>query len=71
MGELPTGTVTFLFTDIATSTRLGRELGTDRWHELLSQHGPIIRNAAGRHHGVEVRTEGDAFSSRSAVRMTP
>ncbi|MEK6206910.1 MAG: adenylate/guanylate cyclase domain-containing protein [Chloroflexota bacterium] len=61
MGELPTGTVTFLFTDIETSTRLGRELGTDRWHELLSQHGPIIREAAGRHHGVEVRTEGDAF----------
>ncbi|MDQ2967648.1 MAG: adenylate/guanylate cyclase domain-containing protein, partial [Actinomycetota bacterium] len=61
MGELPTGTVTFLFTDIETSTRLGRELGTDRWHELLSQHGPIIRDAAARHHGVEVRTEGDSF----------
>jgi predicted ATPase/class 3 adenylate cyclase len=59
--ELPTGTVTFLFTDIETSTRLGRELGTERWHELLSQHGPIIRDAARRHHGVEVRTEGDAF----------
>lgn len=61
MSELPTGTVTFLFTDIETSTRLGRELGTDRWHELLSQHGTIMRDAAGRHHGVQVRTEGDAF----------
>lgn len=61
MSELPTGTVTFLFTDIETSTRLGRELGTERWHELLSQHGTIMRDAAGRHHGVQVRTEGDAF----------
>lgn len=61
MSELTTGTVTFLFTDIETSTRLGRELGTERWHELLSQHGTIMRDAAGRHHGVQVRTEGDAF----------
>jgi predicted ATPase/class 3 adenylate cyclase len=60
MGELPTGTVTFLFTDIEGSTRLLHKLG-DGFGELLNQHHQILRDALTRNGGVEVGTEGDAF----------
>jgi predicted ATPase/class 3 adenylate cyclase len=70
--DLPTGTVTFVFTDIEGSTRLAGQLGTQRWGEVLTQHAAIIRSAAGEHEGVIVRTEGDSFflafrSARDAV----
>ena len=58
---LPTGTVTFMFTDIEGSTRLVQQLGTDRWSGLLERHRAIIRNAIESHGGVEVATEGDGF----------
>jgi predicted ATPase/Tfp pilus assembly protein PilF len=58
--ELPTGTVTFLFTDIEGSTRLLRELG-DRYAQVLAEHRRALREAWGRHEGVEVDTQGDAF----------
>jgi predicted ATPase len=58
--ELPTGTVTFLFTDIEGSTRLLEELG-DRYAEVLGEHRRVLREALERHHGVEVDTQGDAF----------
>ena len=58
--DLPTGTVTFLFTDVEGSTRLARELG-DRWPALLERHRAIIRAAVAAHDGVEVQTEGDGF----------
>jgi predicted ATPase/class 3 adenylate cyclase len=57
---LPTGTVTFLFTDVEGSTRLARELGPD-WTTLLERHRAIIRAALSAHDGVEVQTEGDGF----------
>jgi predicted ATPase/class 3 adenylate cyclase len=60
MTELPTGTVTFLFTDIEGSTRLLQRLG-DRYPELLSEHGRILRKAAADEEGIEVSTEGDSF----------
>ena len=60
MNDLPTGTVTFLFTDIEGSTRLLNELG-DGFGELLDHHHRILREALSRHNGVEVGTEGDAF----------
>ena len=60
MSELPTGTVTFLFTDIQGSTRLLHELG-DGFGELLNQHHRILRVALTRNGGVEIGTEGDAF----------
>jgi predicted ATPase/class 3 adenylate cyclase len=68
MTEQPTGTVTFLFTDIEGSTNLARSLG-DRWPDVLQQHHAILRRAIRDHQGVEVRTEGDAFFAvfRSAV----
>jgi predicted ATPase len=58
--ELPTGTVTFLFTDIEGSTRLVRELG-DGYAKVLAEHHRVLREAWQRHEGVEVDTQGDAF----------
>jgi predicted ATPase len=60
MMSLPTGTVTFLFTDIEGSTRLLHELG-DAYVEALAEHRRVLREAFGRHEGVEVDTQGDAF----------
>jgi len=60
MRQLPTGTVTFLFTDIEGSTRLLHELGDD-YAEALGEHRRVLRKAFERHGGVEVDTQGDAF----------
>ncbi|MEA2509445.1 MAG: hypothetical protein QOG21_1527 [Actinomycetota bacterium] len=58
--ELPTGTVTFLFTDIEGSTTLLRE-ACDRYPGLLVEHRRLLREAFARHGGVEVDRQGDAF----------
>jgi predicted ATPase len=58
--DLPTGNVTFLFTDIEGSTRLLDELG-DRYAELLAEHHRLMRGAFEPQGGVEVDTQGDAF----------
>ena len=58
--QLPTGTVTFLFTDIEGSTRLVHSLG-DRFDALLARHNELIRTAIANNRGTEVSTEGDAF----------
>jgi class 3 adenylate cyclase len=58
--ELPSGTVTFLFTDIEGSTRLLHELG-DAYADALAEHRRVLRDAFARHDGVEVDTQGDAF----------
>jgi predicted ATPase/class 3 adenylate cyclase len=58
--DLPTGTVTFLFTDIEGSTRLAQELG-EAWPPLLERHREIARAAWAEQHGVEIGTEGDSF----------
>jgi len=58
---LPTGTVTFLFTDIEGSTRLLEQLGTEAYAEALAAHRTVIRAACSAQGGVEVDTEGDAF----------
>jgi predicted ATPase/class 3 adenylate cyclase len=60
-GELPTGTVTFLFTDIEGSTRLLHELGPEAYAEALAEHRRLLRDAFADHDGVEVDTQGDAF----------
>ena len=60
MRELPTGTVTLLFTDIEGSTRLLEELG-DRYADVLAEHRRLLREAFRAHGGVEVDTQGDAF----------
>jgi predicted ATPase len=60
MADLPTGTVTFLFTDVEGSTRLLHELG-DAYADALGEHRRALRECFGRHGGVEVDTQGDAF----------
>ena len=59
--ELPSGTVTFLFTDVEGSTRLLHELGADAYAEALAEHRRAIREACAGEAGVEVDTQGDAF----------
>ncbi|HSC73600.1 MAG TPA: adenylate/guanylate cyclase domain-containing protein, partial [Gaiellaceae bacterium] len=59
--ELPSGTVTFLFTDVEGSTKLLHELGAEAYAEALAAHRRIIRDALAGHGGVEVDTQGDAF----------
>ena len=59
--RLPTGTVTFLFTDIEGSTRLLHELGAEAFADALAEHRRLLRAAFARHGGVEVDTQGDAF----------
>jgi predicted ATPase/class 3 adenylate cyclase len=56
--QLPSGTVTFVFTDIEGSTRLLRRLG-DRYPPLLERHRALLRGAWDASGGVEVKTEGD------------
>lgn len=58
---LPTGTVTFLFTDIEGSTRLLEQLGAAAYADALAEHRRVLREAFLRHDGVEVDTQGDAF----------
>jgi predicted ATPase/class 3 adenylate cyclase len=60
MAELPTGTITFLFTDIEGSTRLLREHASS-YTSILERHHALIRDAVARNGGIEIRTEGDAF----------
>ena len=60
MRELPSGTVTLVFTDIEGSTRLLRDHGSE-YAELLAEHRRALREISGEHHGVEVDTQGDGF----------
>jgi predicted ATPase/class 3 adenylate cyclase len=59
--DLPTGTATFLFTDIQGSTPLVQKLGIERWKVILDTHYEILREHFQAHDGREVNTEGDAF----------
>jgi YVTN family beta-propeller protein len=56
----PSGTVTFLFTDVEGSTRLLKQL-RDGYGDALAQHQGILREAFAAHGGEEVDTQGDAF----------
>src|SRR6266550_7315337 len=60
MRDLPSSTVTFLFTDIEGSTRLLQELG-DAYAVALDAHRRALRSAFAAHGGVEVDAQGDAF----------
>ncbi len=60
-GDLPTGTLTLLFSDIEGSTSLLSRLGGERYGEVLSAQRRILRSAIERHHGREMGTEGDSF----------
>ncbi|MFC9917054.1 adenylate/guanylate cyclase domain-containing protein [Agromyces binzhouensis] len=58
--RLPTGTVTFLFTDVEGSTRLVEAAG-ERWPALLAEHDALVRDAITGNGGTVVKTEGDGF----------
>src|SRR5438034_8494411 len=58
---LPSGTVTFLFSDVEGSTRLLEELGAERYSKALAEHRRLIREACTRFGGIEVDSQGDAF----------
>ena len=45
MDELPSGIVTFLFTDVEGSTKLLHELGTERYGRALAEHRRVVRAA--------------------------
>ena len=60
MSALPSGTVTFVFSDIEGSTTLLKELG-ERYEGLLSDHRRLMRERFSEHDGVEIDTQGDAF----------
>jgi predicted ATPase len=59
--ELPTGTVTFLFTDVEQSTKLLHELGAAEYAAALGEHRRRLREVFAAHGGAEVDTQGDAF----------
>jgi predicted ATPase/class 3 adenylate cyclase len=59
--DLPSGTVTFLFTDVEGSTKLLHELGAEAYARALAEHRRVIREAVEAHDGVEVDTQGDAL----------
>jgi len=61
MPSLPTGTVTFLFTDIEGSTTLLQRLGDRRYAEVLAEHQRLLRDAFAKGNGQEIDTQGDAF----------
>jgi class 3 adenylate cyclase len=60
MVELPSGTVTFLFTDLERSSRLWEEF-PDAMHEALARHDEILREAIEGRGGFVVKTTGDGF----------
>src|SRR5262245_13005269 len=60
MNELPSGTVTFLFTDIEGSTQLVKQL-RDRYEQALADHQRILREAFEEYGGREIDTQGDSF----------
>src|SRR6266516_1766937 len=58
---MPTGTVTFLFSDVEGSTRLVQERDTAVYREVMERHQRLLRKAFEEHDGVERGTEGDSF----------
>jgi YVTN family beta-propeller protein len=71
VADLPSGAVTFLFTDVEGSTQLVKQL-RERYEEVLAEHQRLLREAFEKNRGHEIDTQGDAFfiafaSARDAV----
>jgi class 3 adenylate cyclase len=62
VGELPTGTVTFLFTDIEGSTRLWEE-HPESMKKSIARHDEVVRGAIERNQGVVFSTMGDGMAA--------
>src|ERR1700737_2173707 len=71
MPSRPSGTTTFLFTDIEGSTTLLQHLGDSRYADVLAEHHRLLRTAAEEHSGHEADAKGDGrllvFSSARAA----
>lgn len=61
MARVPSGTVTFLFTDVEGSTQLLDRLGAEGYAASLADHGVALRNVFAARGGVEVDSQGDSF----------
>jgi predicted ATPase/class 3 adenylate cyclase len=61
MNDLPTGTVTFLFSNIEDSTRLLVDLGSEAFVQCLAEHDALVREAIDDAGGIIVKPEGGAF----------
>ena len=59
--DLPTGTVTFAFTDVEGSTKLLHDLGVEAYAHALAEHRSTVRELCAAADGAEVDTQGDAF----------
>jgi class 3 adenylate cyclase len=68
MGELPTGTVTFLFTDIEGSTPLAQQFPV-AWPALLVRHHAILHEAMEAHHGHVFQIVGYPWSSSQKLKI--
>ena len=66
MTERPTGTVTFLFTDLEGSTRLWEE-HPDAMQDALKRHDGLLQLAVEAHHGYVVKTTGDGIHAAFAT----
>jgi predicted ATPase/class 3 adenylate cyclase len=66
MSALPTGTVTFLFTDLEGSSRLWERF-PDAMHDALARHDQIVRDAVAEHDGYVVKTTGDGAHAAFAT----
>ena len=64
--DLPTGTVTFVFTDVEGSTRLWQE-HSDVMSDVLARHDAIVRDAVANHDGRVVKSTGDGVHAVFAV----
>ena len=60
MGNLPSGTVTFLFTDIEGSTKLAQSL-RGKWESLQIRHHEILKSSIESNNGYVFQIIGDAF----------
>ena len=66
MADLPSGTVTFLFTDLESSTRLWEEL-PEAMSDALARHDEILRGAVAAHDGYVVKGRGDGVHAAFAT----
>ncbi len=70
MKDQPTGTVTFLFTDIQGSTQLWEHC-PDAMQQALHRHDDLLRQAVEAHNGYVFKTVGDEFCTAFATALTP
>ena len=69
-GDVRSGTVTVVFTDLVDSTALRQTLGDDDADALRPRHDAMIREACAAHGGTEVKSLGDGFEMSAMPEAT-